>query len=81
MRWQLPRAVTGRILSQSADLPGCPSAPTEFSGELLFADGVSAGFYRSFTAVNQQWINVSGQKGFFAPARFCPPVQQPWTCL
>jgi predicted dehydrogenase len=73
MRWQLPHTVTGRILSQSAASPGRPSAPTEFSGELIFADGVSAGFYCSFLAPNQQWVNVSGMKGYLRLPDFVHP--------
>ena len=59
MDWQLPREVTGKILSQS----GSP-VPTEFSGELIYAGGVSAGFHCSFLAAKQQWAHVSGQKGW-----------------
>ena len=44
MNWQLPREVTGKILSQSENLPDRPSAPTEFSAELIFPGNVSAGF-------------------------------------
>ena len=40
MNWQLPREVTGKILSQSGT-----TAPTEFSAELIYDGGVSVGFY------------------------------------
>src|SRR5208282_6036000 len=46
--WRLPREVTGRLLSQSGSLPNRPSAPTEFSAELFYDDGVSVQFYSSF---------------------------------
>ena len=59
MNWQMPREVNARNLSLSG-----PSAPTEFTGELLFENNVSAGFYCSFLAANQQWAHVSGQKGW-----------------
>ena len=64
MNWQLPREVTGKILSQSENLPDRPSAPTEFSAELVFAGATSLRriFYCSFLAAFQQWISVSGQK-------------------
>jgi predicted dehydrogenase len=71
--WQLPRTVSGKILSQSADLPDRPSAPTEFSGELFYDDGVSAEFYSSFRAAKQQWVHVSGQKGWLRLPDFVHP--------
>jgi predicted dehydrogenase len=37
--------------------------PTEFSGELIFDDGVSAGFYCSFISALQQWAHVIGTQG------------------
>jgi predicted dehydrogenase len=69
MNWQLPREVTGRILSQS----GSP-VPTEFSGELIYDGGVSAGFYCSFLANKQQWAHVSGQKGWLRVPGFVHPL-------
>jgi predicted dehydrogenase len=71
--WQLPQTVTGKILSQSENLPDRPSAPTEFSGELVFAGGVSSGFYCSFLAPLQQWVSVSGQKGWLRMPDFVHP--------
>jgi len=58
MRWQLPRRVSGRILAGGTD-----SAPLDFSGELYFDGGASAGFHCSFLAMNQQWANISGANG------------------
>jgi predicted dehydrogenase len=68
-RWQLPPAATGRILSVAAD----GVTPTQFSGELLFADGVSAGFYCSFLTELQQWALVSGTKGTLRVPDFIHP--------
>jgi len=73
MNWQLPREVTGRILSQSAAVNGRVPASTEFSGELFFEDGVSAGFYCSFLAASQEWIHVSGPKGWLRLPDFVHP--------
>ena len=73
MNWRLPREVTGRILSQSENLPDRPSAPTEFSGELLYDHGVSAEFYSSFLAAKQQWVHVSGQNGWVRLPDFIHP--------
>ena len=64
MNWQLPRSVTGRLLNQSKSLPGRPPAPTEFAAGMLYDGGVSVEFYTSFLAAKQQWVHVSGQKGW-----------------
>jgi len=74
MNWQLPREVTARILSQSEALPSRPSAPVDFSGELIFEGNVSADFYCSFLAARQQWISVSGQKGWLRLPDFVHPL-------
>jgi predicted dehydrogenase len=59
MQERLPEYVTGRVLTEE----GRPPVPTEFTGELFFAGGVSAAFYCSFRAQNQQWAEVSGTHG------------------
>jgi predicted dehydrogenase len=63
MKEQLPHSVSGRRLAQL----GRPDSPapvaTEFSGELLFPEGVSAGFYCSFVTELQQWAHISGSAG------------------
>ena len=64
MNWQMPRQVTGRILSQSGPDKASLSVPTEFSGELFFENGISAGFYCSFITDNQQWAVISGTNGY-----------------
>lgn len=70
---QLPRRVTGRILSEVTP-PGSPAAvPTEFSGELFFDDEVSCGFHCSFRAHDEQWVTVSGTKGYVRIADFVLP--------
>ncbi len=72
MKYQTPHKVSGRLLTQ-AGRAGGGSVPMEFSGELFFADGVSASFYCSFLNENQQWINLSGTKGFVhVPSFVCP---------
>ncbi|MGA2788066.1 MAG: Gfo/Idh/MocA family oxidoreductase, partial [Verrucomicrobiota bacterium] len=73
MNWQLPHTVTGRILSQPAAAADRVPAPTEMSGELIFDGGVSAGFYCSFLAPLQQWVSVSGQKGWLRMPDFVHP--------
>jgi predicted dehydrogenase len=69
MNWQLPREITAKILSA----PGT-SVPTEFTAELFYDGGVSAGFYCSFLAANQQWAHVSGQNGWLRVPSFVHPL-------
>ncbi len=63
LNWQMPTRVTGRILSEVRRRGSPAAVPTEFSGELVFTEGVSAGFYCSFRTENQQWVHVSGTRG------------------
>jgi predicted dehydrogenase len=73
VRWHMPYAVVGRILAQN-DRPQNPTpVVTEFSGELLFQDGASAGFYCSFLAQNEEWAHVSGTKGCLHVEDFVVP--------
>lgn len=73
LNWQLPESVSGKILSQSEDLPGRPSSPTEFSATLNYPGGVTVEFYSSFLAAKQQWVHVSGQKGWLRLPDFIHP--------
>ena len=73
MHWQAPCKVSGRILTERNGGPDGVSGPLEFSGELLFADGVSAGFYCSFTAPDQRWVNVTGARGSLRMDDFIHP--------
>ncbi len=73
MNYQMPRKVSGRMLSQARRADSASPVPMEFSGELFFDDSVSASFYCSFLNENQQWINLSGSKGFVhVPGFVCP---------
>ncbi len=67
MKYQMPQAVTGRIIAEHG------SVPTEFSGELHFAGGASAAFYCSFRTEAQQWAHISGTKGWLYLADFVLP--------
>jgi predicted dehydrogenase len=73
MREQMPRQVSGRILSEAGAVKGRASVPAEFSGELLFENGVSSGFYCSFVTANEQWAQVSGSKGYLRVPDFVVP--------
>lgn len=66
---ELPEQATGRILATAAD----GVTPTQFSGELIFADGGSAGFYCSFMIESQQWVSFMGGKATLRIADFVHP--------
>jgi len=73
MNWQIPVQVSGRLLSERGR-PGSPAnVPVEFSGELFFADGVTASFYCSFLAAHQQWANIGGTRGYVEIPDFVLP--------
>jgi predicted dehydrogenase len=73
MRWQLPSQVTGRIHAQAQLPTRLASVLTDFSGELLFQDGVSAGFHCSFLTQNQEWALISGTNGYLRVEDFVVP--------
>lgn len=64
MNYQMPERVTGHMLDETQRSDSRSSVPTEFSGELFFAQGISAGFYCSFNTGTAQWANISGTKGY-----------------
>ena len=68
LNWRMPREIAGRMLAQTPE-----GVPTDFSGELIFDGGVSAGFYCSFMNFRQQWANVSGTKGYLQVPDFVNP--------
>ncbi|HEX5220629.1 MAG TPA: Gfo/Idh/MocA family oxidoreductase [Verrucomicrobiae bacterium] len=73
MNWQMPVEVSGRILAQTQELLSGLAVPTAFSGELIFAEGVSADFYCSFLSDHTQWANFSGSKGYLRVPDFVLP--------
>jgi predicted dehydrogenase len=75
LKWRLPREAVGRILAQAGGAGSPTPVPTAFSAELLFDEGVSAGFYCSFLAENQQWANVGGTRGYLQVPDFVLPFQ------
>ena len=64
MNWKLPQRVTGRILSEFKHASSKLPVPTEFSAELLYPGGVTSSFYCSFITETEQWVNVSGARGY-----------------
>jgi predicted dehydrogenase len=71
MKYQMPERVTGRILGEHGTM--AKPVPTEFSGELFFPGGVTAGFFCSFLTENQQWAHISGTKGSVTLSDFVIP--------
>ena len=59
----LPRGQVDQQVGPTTFLHRPAPVPTEFSGELLFEGGVSAGFYCSFVTDLEQWARVSGANG------------------
>jgi predicted dehydrogenase len=74
MNWKLPREVTGRVLSRRGNSLSPGSVPTDFSGELIFDDESSSGFFCSFLTEKQQWADVSGAKGQLRLVDFVHPL-------
>ncbi|MEQ1905098.1 MAG: Gfo/Idh/MocA family oxidoreductase [Pirellulaceae bacterium] len=74
MQNEMPRVIRGRILSSVPSTSGGNPIPTEFSGELIFENGVSASFYNSFLTGHQQWAVVSGTKGLVQVNDFVLPI-------
>jgi len=74
MNWELPREVTGRILSQTCnDQSPCP-VPFDFSGELRFANDASCGFFCSFLTAYSNWVTVNGTLGYLRVPDFVLPA-------
>ena len=74
LNWRLPESVSGKILSQSENSSGRPTSPTEFSATLNYPGGVTVEFYSSFLAAKQQWVFISGQKGWLRLPDFVHPL-------
>lgn len=77
MQGHMPIEVRARTHTQLQGLNSPHSVPGEVSGELLFADGVTAGFYNSFITENQQWFHASGSKGYLRIDDFVLPYHGP----
>lgn len=77
MNYAMPQQVSGRTLREVCGNTSEGPVPGEFSGELFFADSVTAGFYCAFVAENQQWAVISGAKGYVALDDFVLPWMGP----
>lgn len=62
--WRMPTKVTAECLSTIQGNGSPNPVPSELSAELRFDNGVSASFYCSFITENQQWVHVSGDRGY-----------------
>ena len=63
LRHEMPATVSGRFISQLGRPDSPEAVPAEFSAELTFASGPTAGFYCGFLTEHQQWANISGTRG------------------
>ena len=73
MNYEMPIEVSGRILNGMKRVDSADVVPMEFQGEMHFANGVSATFFNSFRANQQQWAHVSGTKGYLEIDDFVLP--------
>ena len=73
MNYEMPVEVCGRILNGVKRADSADVVPMEFQGEMHFANGVSATFFNSFRANQQQWAHVSGTKGYLEVDDFVLP--------
>lgn len=72
MNWRMPNRLEGKIISRAGDNPS--GVPLEFSAELFFDCGVSAGFYCTFLAGYRQWAEIGGAKGHLRVPDFVLPT-------
>lgn len=73
MKYEMPVRLAARMIHEFGreDCPG--KVPMEISFEMFFANGVTASSYCSFRTENQQWINVSGTRGYVHMRDFVLP--------
>lgn len=72
--WEMPKEVTGRLLSEYRHPQSAVAVPTAFSGELWYEGGFSASFYCSFLSETEQWVRVSGVLGCLQMQDFVLPL-------
>ncbi len=77
MKGQMPTEVRARTLTALQGESSPAAVPGELSAELLFPGGVSASFYCSFVTENQQWMHLSGSKGYLKLNDFVLPFHAP----
>lgn len=77
VNWRMPVEVRGTLLSASGRADDPESVPTEFSAELRFDGGVSAGLYCSFISGEEQWASVTGTLGRLCLSDYVLPFNGP----
>ena len=75
MNWQLPREVSGRILSEIGGDHSPRPVPFDFSAELLFDNDVSSGFFCSFLTAYSNWATLTGTHGYLHVPDFVLPAK------
>lgn len=75
MHGLMPVEVRARCLTELRGQQSPAGVPGEFSAELIFPGGVSANFYCSFVTENQQWLHLSGSRGYLRIDDFVLPYQ------
>ncbi len=73
MHGKMPQRVRANMLTPLQGTGSPKPVPGEFSAELFFGNGVSASFYCSFITNHQQWVHVSGSKGYLRVDDFVLP--------
>jgi predicted dehydrogenase len=70
--WALDN-LPGEVVARFGRKMSPSGPPAEISGEMFFADGVSASFYCSFLSENQQWVHFTGTRGTVTVDDFALP--------
>lgn len=75
MRFEMPLSLSANMILESETSDDAASVPLAMSAEMMFADGVTASFYCSFEAHNQQWLNIGGTRGHLTMDDFVQPYR------
>lgn len=70
---EMPTEIRARTLSTLQAESSPDTVPGEIQVELAFGSGVSGSFYNSFLTEHQQWVHVSGDKGYLRVDDFVLP--------
>ncbi len=77
LKGQMPTEVRARTLTPLQGKASPRPVPGEISAELIFPGGLSGNFYNSFLTENQQWVHLSGSKGYLKLNDFVLPYHAP----
>lgn len=77
LNFELPERVVARTLKPLQGDASPAPVPGEFSAELFFSGGVSAGFYNSFVTEHQQLAGFGGDAGYITMEDFVLPFYSP----